>query len=51
MGYVDRELLAHQSYGLQLVEAELGRMLDEYRNDLRPMPTYSELARLLHAQE
>jgi hypothetical protein len=28
--------------------AELGRMLDEYRDKGRPMPTYAELVRLLH---
>lgn len=27
--------------------AELGRMLDEYRDKGRPMPTYAELVRLL----
>lgn len=29
--------------------AELGRMLDAYREDGHPMPTYSELMRLLEA--
>lgn len=27
--------------------AELGRMLDEYRDKVRPMPTYAEIIRLL----
>ena len=29
--------------------AQLGRMLDAYREDGYPMPTYSELMRLLEA--
>ena len=29
--------------------AQLGRMLDAYREDGHPMPTYSELMRLLEA--
>ena len=52
-GHVEAELNRWQRRA-QLAEgklAELALMLDEYRVKGRPMPTYSELARLLHAPE